>query len=151
VDNGQVNWGGNLMVHKLTQDENGDLNVSMTEGGYSAFQDLIYTGDVISLSNKDNRNEIEIIDQSLPSSYRLSATLEVSGNNVSFGVLPKAIDETVDAYGYVFDHQTNGLNFGYVNKFQTNFSYFNGLFNTLERIKVKKYYIDILVENETLT
>ena len=90
-DTGNLDWGGNLVVHELIQKENGELNAKMID----SVKDTLSHEVEYKLKNGDNISSMQF-DKSAFTSYcleklsknitRISFDVEIKGNSGSFGL-----------------------------------------------------------------
>lgn len=132
TDAGSWQWGGNLVAHKLSQDGNGDLIVSMPPLQKSYLEQLNLTmvknsqwGAVTNtipgtesynlVSNVDNDIANVIYEPVTLARYKISAVVSYTSSNKDFGFMIGACDGFNDFYSLRFVPSQNKFRFDKVN------------------------------------
>lgn len=140
-DSGFWMWGGNLAVHKLVQNADGTLSVTVPESVAAAFGERTPLPEQTVCA--DNRCEVVPLTDDAPDSYRLS--FDVAAECDRFGVLLHRNAEEDNAYEMRFDLSGRKLS---VNRFpcfpQNEF----GTYCLHRPLTGNIFHIDILVDDD---
>lgn len=133
VDSGGWQWGGNMVVHQLIQQTNGDLTVQMPAGVKTYMENQVYSTTVNSqwgtvtntipgtnsynlVSTADNNISNVIFNPVALNCYKISAVVSYSSASKDFGFMVGACDGYDNFYSLRFVPSQNRFSFDKVNR-----------------------------------
>jgi beta-fructofuranosidase len=144
-DSGNWQWGGNLIVHELVQNEEADLVVKLPESILNVFKKT-HIVNVSVLLDCPFATETSTLLENAPETFKLSAVIECEKDSSQFGFLLHHNPVLDEAYGITFNLDSNIVS---VNQFP-NFP--QNLFNEFQLqqpiMAQGKYTVDILVDHD---
>lgn len=120
LDSGDYDWAGNLVVHQVSQKENGDLVPIVNEKVKKEMKNqLRLTPKVMTETVKKKKNNYSfggkdyeaVVFPEILGSYRLEGTIKNFKNSEKFGLAFAMNEEGVGDLNLVFDPENNKINF----------------------------------------
>lgn len=164
VDTGAWQWGGNLVAHKLTQNANGDLSVSMPTAVRSYLENSVYsitvnsqwgtvtntipgtnTYHIVSTADMDISNVI--FNPVALDRYKISAIVNYASSSKDFGFMIGACDGYNNFYSLRFVPSQNRFSFDKVNRSNLTTTTVPANDVPITLSPNTNYNIDIVVEN----
>ncbi len=118
-NDGAWQWGGNIVVHEVRQEDDGSLTICVPASVSRAFAERIpavFTADAPNVLVHDDTVTIEasyafrsVLISGLPDSCRISMTISFAENTDSFGLMLHARDDGNAAYFSRFEPSNNRL------------------------------------------
>ncbi len=120
-DNGTWDWGGNLVVHEIQQEKNGELTVRVPETVSHAFSNPLKYSFTAGTDNSQERdNEVSIkamgtfgasLAGKMPETCKINATIEFEKNTKECGLMLRCSDDLDKAYYIRLEPGNNRLVF----------------------------------------
>ncbi len=147
-DHGRWQWGGNLVVHNVYQQENGELAVRIPKSIYTLPNDQIKKVNHYQLSSPIGYKHV-LLDHLDMKSGIIEIEIKLSSNLSSFGLLVDYNMEEDSGYAYQFDQKTKRFGFSMQPNTPWNFSNFNNVWTVYDS-DLKKHKLTILYEKNIL-
>ncbi|MGF7144869.1 beta-fructofuranosidase [Anaerotaenia torta] len=146
-DDGEWQWGGNLMVHEVFQRKDRSLGCRIPETIKNHIKTLYYSEDRICCGNEQGFAS-RTLTKVEADTYRISADIIISRNNVNAGILLRHDAEEDFAYGYKLETSNNRFAFGMVPNTPWGRANFTNVERPVPFIPGTRYHLDIVVEGD---
>lgn len=104
-DDGVYDWGGSLAVHRLTQNSDGTLNVTIAESLNNKFSNVTAIG---TTELNASERQVKVFDRLPKSACKITAKIK-AGTSTSFGISFGACGNLREVYDLVFDLSNSQL------------------------------------------
>lgn len=146
-DNGEWQWGGNLMVHEVFQRKDRSLGCRIPETIKKHFKTLCFSEKVISCSNEQGF-AVDTLTKVEADAYRISADMIISHSHVNAGILLRHDAAEDFAYAYKFETSKNRVAFGLLPNTPWGRANFTNVERPVQLISGTRYHLDLVVEGD---
>ncbi len=146
-DNQPWDWGGNLVVHEIFQQNDGSLSTRMPKAIRNYFTHEIFSLEIINIKQEDGFSTYPL-KVNLGSSYRISMKVSFSGDAAKTGVQLRHNIENDDSYAYIINNSKSKFNFSKIPNHPWNYANFANVERKVALQQNKFYDLDILVEDD---